>query len=132
MSRLERFARFTGAARLTVLLVALWKLWHDPRTPRTAKWLAIAVLAYAVSPIDLIPDFVPLIGTLDDLILVPLGVALVVRLTPAPLWHELLAQAQSSTEKLPRLWWGALIVLLVWMLLSAALGWWLWHMFSAR
>jgi uncharacterized membrane protein YkvA (DUF1232 family) len=132
MSRLERFVRLTGAARLTVLLVALWKLGRDPRTPRAAKWLAIAVLAYAVSPIDLIPDFIPLIGQLDDLILVPLGVVLVVRLTPAPLWRELLAQAQTTTEKLPQLWWGALIVLLVWTLLSAALGWWLWHMFAAR
>ncbi|MGY3112014.1 uncharacterized membrane protein YkvA (DUF1232 family) [Pantoea eucalypti] len=61
---------------------AVWLAARDPRTPLVAKVLAMIVAAYAVSPIDLIPDFIPVIGYLDDLIIVPLGIMLVVRLIP--------------------------------------------------
>jgi hypothetical protein len=83
------------------------------------------VLAYALSPIDLIPDFIPLLGQLDDLLLVPLGIALAVRLTPAHLWQARLAEAQASADKLPRVWWGVLIVLLLWLLLLGLFVVWL-------
>ena len=112
-------------ARLRVQLIALWKLFRHPQTPRAAKWLAFAVIAYAVSPIDLIPDFIPVLGLLDDLIIVPLGIALAVRLTPRPLWEALLREAETSAQKLPKLWWGALAIALVWVLLLGLLGWWL-------
>ena len=82
------------------------------------------VLAYALTTIDLIPDFISVLGLLDDLILVPLGIALVVRLTPA-LWQARLAEAEASADKLPRVWWGVLLVLLVWLLLLGLLAWWL-------
>ncbi|MEO6033550.1 MAG: YkvA family protein [Burkholderiaceae bacterium] len=119
-----------GAARLARVhsyLVALWKLWRHPQTPRAAKWVAFAVLAYALSPIDLIPDFIPVLGQLDDLIIVPLGVALVVRLTPKPLWEALLREAEVSVQKLPRWRWAALLVLLVWGGLLALFVAWLAH-----
>lgn len=87
--------------------------------------MAILVLAYAVSPIDLIPDFIPVLGLLDDLILVPLGVALVVRMTPRPLWQACLRQAEAAVQQLPKLWWGALLVISVWVALFGALVWWL-------
>lgn len=61
---------------------AVWLAARDSRTPWLARVLALAVAAYAVSPIDLIPDFIPLLGYLDDLIVVPLGIALVIRLIP--------------------------------------------------
>jgi uncharacterized membrane protein YkvA (DUF1232 family) len=122
-------ARQANLLRLSVRLLALWKLLRHPDTPRAPKLIALLVLAYALSPIDLIPDFLPLIGLLDDLVLVPLGIALVVRLTPAPLWQARLAEAETSAEQLPRLWWGALLVVGVWLLLSALFAWWLWSVF---
>ena len=116
----------TNIARLRVHLIALWKLFKHPQTPRAAKWVAIAVIAYAVSPIDLIPDFIPVLGLLDDLIIVPLGIALAVRLTPRPLWKAMLLEAEaSSSQKLPALWWGAALIVLVWVLSIGLLVWWL-------
>ncbi len=119
-----RLFKFASATRLAVYLIALWKLFKHPQTPRAAKWVAMAVLAYAVSPIDLIPDFIPVLGLLDDLIIVPLGVALVVRLTPAPLWQSLLREAERSRDKLPQVRWGAALVVAVWVMLLAALVFW--------
>jgi len=112
--------------RIRVYLLALWKLFRHPETPRAARWIAIAVIAYAVSPIDLIPDFIPVLGQLDDLILIPLGIALVVRLTPKPLWAALLQEAKASPDPLPRLIWGALAVIAFWLVLIA-LAFWAWR-----
>lgn len=67
---------------------AVWLAARDPRTPWFAKILALVVAAYAVSPIDLIPDFIPVLGYLDDLIIVPLGIMLVVRLIPPEVMNE--------------------------------------------
>lgn len=112
-------------ARLAIYLLALWKLFKHPETPRAPKLIAILVIAYALSPIDLIPDFIPVLGQLDDLILLPLGVALTVRLTPAAHWQAMLREAEASKAKLPRLWWGAALIVLVWVALFAAFVWWL-------
>lgn len=123
-----------GAARgvrLATYLIALWKLFKHPETPRAAKWVAIAVLAYAASPIDLIPDFIPVLGQLDELILLPLGVALAMKLTPRPLWEARLREAEASAEKLPRFWWGALLIVAVWAVLLGLFVWWLWRTFAA-
>jgi uncharacterized membrane protein YkvA (DUF1232 family) len=117
----------TGAAqRIRVYLLALWKLFRHPETPRAARWVAIAVIAYAVSPIDLVPDFIPVLGQLDDLILIPLGIALAVRLTPKPLWTALLQDAKNSPDPLPRLIWGAVAVIAFWLVLIA-LAFWAWR-----
>ena len=117
----------TGAAqRIRIYLLALWKLFRHAETPRAARWVAIAVIAYAVSPIDLIPDFIPVLGQLDDLILIPLGIALVVRLTPTPLWTALLEQAKASPDPLPRLIWGAVAVIAFWLVLIG-LAYWAWR-----
>ena len=120
-SRIFKLARGAG---LVTQLLALWRLLRHAATPRAPKLVAMAVLAYALSPIDLIPDFIPVIGLLDDLILIPLGVALVVRLTPAPLWRARLAEAKVNAERLPRMMWGAGIVVAVWLLLIGAGVWW--------
>ena len=119
-----KLIRAANAARLATYLIALWRLFKHPQTPRSAKLVAIAVLAYVLSPIDLIPDFIPVLGQLDDLVIVPLGIALVTRLTPKPLWEALLREAEVSREKLPRLWWGAALIVLIWAALFALFMWW--------
>jgi len=123
--RKTRLLRLANTARLATYLIALWKLFKHPRAPRVAKFVAVAVLAYAASPIDLIPDFIPILGQLDDLLIIPLGVALVVRLVPKPLWNELLQEAERTREKLPRFWWGAVLIVGVWLLLLGGFVWWL-------
>ncbi|HET9976708.1 MAG TPA: YkvA family protein [Burkholderiaceae bacterium] len=120
-----RLVRHANRLRLGVHLLALWKLLRHRDTPRMPKLVALLVLAYALSPIDLIPDFIPVLGQLDDLILVPLGIALVVRLTPTALWQARIAEAEASGDALPRVWWGALLVVLVWALLLALFVGWL-------
>jgi len=117
--------------RLSTYLVALWKLFKHPDTPKPAKWIAIAVIAYALSPIDLIPDFIPVLGLLDDVIIVPLGIALAVRLTPRPLWDEVFRQAQASPIRLPKMLSGAVFIGLVWAVVAGLLGWWVWRAFSS-
>ncbi len=121
----RKLLRFANTARLATYLIALWKLFKHPQTPRSAKLVAIGVLAYALSPIDLIPDFIPILGQLDDLVIIPLGIALVTRLTPKPLWEARLREAEVSKDKLPRLWWGMALVLGVWLLLMGLFIWWL-------
>jgi uncharacterized membrane protein YkvA (DUF1232 family) len=129
--KIVRLFRFANTARLAVWLIALWKLFKHPETPRAAKLVALFVLGYALSPIDLIPDFIPVLGQLDDLVLIPLGVALAVKLTPKPLWEARMREAEASREKLPKLWWGAALIALVWLLLFGALVWWLVSAFAA-
>ena len=126
MGQFTNLFKYANRARLATLLLALWKLFKHPDTPLAPKLVAIAVLAYAVSPIDLIPDFIPVLGLLDDIVLLPIGVALAVRLTPAHLWRARLAEAELGAEKLPRLWWGAVAIVLLWLLMLGGLGWWLW------
>lgn len=112
-------------------LLAIWFLVRDARTPRVCKLLAWAVLAYALSPIDLIPDFIPVLGLLDDLILLPLGVMLVVKLTPPALWQDMQAQAAAFQGRLPRLLGGLVLVASLWLLLGGLLAWGLWRTWSA-
>lgn len=78
---------------------ALWLAARDRRTPWYAKALALLIAAYALSPIDLIPDFIPVIGYLDDLVIVPLGVMLVVRLIPPELMIEYRKQAELAAQR---------------------------------
>jgi len=82
----ERLRR--EAARVRGEVGALYLACRDPRVPWYAKAVALTVVAYALSPIDLIPDFIPVLGLLDDLVLVPIGIALAVKLIPRPLLAE--------------------------------------------
>lgn len=113
-------------ARLATYLLALWKLMKHPDTPRGPKLVAVAVLLYALSPIDLIPDFLPVIGQLDDLLLLPLGIALAVRLTPPELWQARLREAEADGGRAPKMVWGAVLVVGVWLLMLGGLAWWAW------
>ncbi len=125
MARWTQLWRRADTARLATHLLALWRLLRHPETPRAAKLVALFVLAYALSPIDLIPDFIPVLGLLDDVILLPLGIALAVKLTPRHLWLARVAEAEVGAEKLPRLMWGAAIVVGVWLAVVVLLAWWL-------
>ncbi|WP_428628663.1 YkvA family protein [Sphingopyxis sp.] len=99
--------------RLAVEAHAAWLAARDPRVPMLARILAIAVAAYALSPIDLIPDFIPVLGWLDDLIIVPLGLLLVRRLIPNDLWVELHAAAEAEADR-PSSRTGMAFILLLW------------------
>jgi len=125
MSRWGKLLSRANTARLATNLLALWKLFRHPDTPWLAKLVAVLVLAYALSPIDLIPDFIPVLGLLDDVILLPLGIALAVKLTPRHLWLARVAEAETGADQLPRLLWGAAIVLVVWLAIVSLLAWWL-------
>jgi uncharacterized membrane protein YkvA (DUF1232 family) len=99
---------------------ALYLVTRDPRTPWYAKVLAAAVVAYAFSPIDLIPDFVPVLGYLDDLIIVPAGIALVLRLVPDEVLADCRERARVQADRpVSRL--GAAIVIAVWSLIGVLL-----------
>ncbi len=87
---------------------------RDPRTPWYAKTIALLTVAYALSPIDLIPDFVPILGYLDDLIIVPAGLALALRLIPAEVMAEARAQAAASSVSRRVGYVGMGFILLVW------------------
>jgi len=90
---------------------------RDPRMPLAVRLLALLVAAYALSPIDLIPDFIPVIGYLDDLLLVPLGLALVVRLTPPEIMHDARARAQQAASR-PVSYGAAAVILALWLALA--------------
>ncbi len=108
--------------RLAVEAHAAWFAARDPRVPWSARLLAVAVAAYALSPIDLIPDFIPVLGWLDDLVIVPLGLILVRRMIPAPLWTELHAAAEAASDR-PSSRAGMLFILLVWAALLYIVYW---------
>lgn len=131
MSLFGKAWRLAPTTRLATYLIALWKLARHRETPRAAKLVAWGVLAYALSPIDLVPDFIPILGQLDDIVLIPLGVALVVKLVPAPLWQSCMREAEARAERLPKLWWGALLIALVWVVLLGLLAWVLYSAFFA-
>lgn len=103
-------------------VAALWIAARDPRVPWYAKALAGAVAAYALSPIDLIPDFIPVLGYLDDLLLVSLGIWLAVRLVPPPLMLEFRDEATRRAER-PKSYVAATVIALLWMTVAAGLIW---------
>jgi uncharacterized membrane protein YkvA (DUF1232 family) len=123
---LKRITQWAGRVKRDA--VALWIAARDPRTPLIAKAVAAAVAAYALSPIDLIPDFIPVLGYLDDLLIVPAGIALAVRLIPAELMSEFRRQADERAGR-PRSAVGAAIIVLIWLLGLAALGFWAFQQF---
>jgi uncharacterized membrane protein YkvA (DUF1232 family) len=96
---------------------AVWLAGRDPRTPWYAKVLALAVAGYAFSPIDLIPDFIPVIGWLDDLILVPIGLWLVLKLVPPEVLEEHRAAAEAAAGK-PVSKMAAICVICIWFIIT--------------
>ena len=117
-ARIEDLKRRAGRLKLELRALAL--AYRDPRCPLTARLLAAVVVAYAFSPIDLIPDFVPILGYLDDLILLPLGITCALKLIPPPLMSECRDRAREElgrTRFVSRT--GAVVIAAVWILLAA-------------
>ncbi len=106
-------------------MVALYFAIRHPGTPWYAKVVAGCVVAYALSPIDLIPDFIPVLGYLDDLVLVPAGIALVIKLVPAPVMAECRERARALDRRLKWSLAGAIVVAGIWLALGGLLIWWL-------
>ncbi len=110
-------------------VIALWFAYRNPHTPWYAKLFAVLVVAYAFSPIDLIPDFIPVLGLLDDAILLPVGIWIALKLVPAPVMAESRAQAQAwldARKPKPQNVIAAVVVVLLWI----ALAWLLWCWFT--
>lgn len=124
IQKLKAFAKALKA-EIAVLASAI----RDPRTPWTAKALGIAVVAYAVSPIDLIPDFIPVLGYLDELILLPLGLWAVRALIPADVIDEHRAKVPPGT-RLAASRGAAVAIVLIWIAALALTAHWLWGHFG--
>jgi uncharacterized membrane protein YkvA (DUF1232 family) len=116
---LDRAKQWARAIKRDV--IAIWLAAKDPRTPLTARILAACVAAYALSPVDLIPDFVPVLGYLDDLLIVPLGILAVVKLIPAPLMAEHRAAATLIAAK-PVSRIGLAVIIALWLLALVAIA----------
>jgi len=107
-------------------VVAVWIAARDPRVPWYAKLVAGAVAAYALSPIDLIPDFIPVLGYVDDLVIVPAGLFLTVRLIPPDLMVEFRREAAIRDAR-PRSHAGAVAIVMVWVAALALATWLVWR-----
>ena len=117
LATLKKWARMLKRDIHAIYLVA-----RDTRVPWYAKALAVVVAAYGLSPIDLIPDFIPVLGYLDDLIIIPLGIALVTRLIPADIMSEHRATA-SLTPSPPRNMTGVALIVATWIVTFAITVW---------
>lgn len=120
MPNLNSLERWRHRARqLRAETYALYLAYRDPRVPWYVKLLAACVVSYAFSPIDLIPDFIPVLGYLDDLVLVPIGIALVVKMIPESVLIECRQKAQEMMAKdKPTNWAAGAIIILIWLLLA--------------
>lgn len=117
------------AAALQADTYALYLAYRDPRTPWYAKAIAAMVVAYAVSPIDLIPDFIPVLGLLDDMVIVPVGIALSIKLMPPGVMQQCRERARVESES------GVtggrrvvVVVVVIWLLLLALVGLLIWRL----
>jgi uncharacterized membrane protein YkvA (DUF1232 family) len=112
-----------AARRLKVETYALYLACLDPSTPWYAKAWAVLVVAYAFSPIDLIPDFVPVLGYLDDLVIIPLGIWLALRMIPPQVMANARLEAAKGMGPDSRLGrWGAVVIVLIWLVALAVVG----------
>ena len=108
------------ARALKVEVYALYLAYRDPRVPWYARIFAACVAGYAFSPIDLIPDFIPILGYLDDLVLIPLGVMLAVRMIPPDVLAECRAQSRAVMQQgKPVNWVAAAVIAVLWLALAA-------------
>lgn len=117
------------AQQLKTETYALYIAYKDPRVPRYAKVLAAFVVAHTLSPIDLIPDFIPVLGYLDDLIITPLGLVLVLRMIPEEVMIEARQKAEMSmgeVDRVARI--GGIIVVSIWVLIGAVIVMWVYKL----
>jgi uncharacterized membrane protein YkvA (DUF1232 family) len=119
------------ARRIKRDVMALWIAARDPRTPWQAKAVSALVAAYALSPIDLIPDFIPVLGYLDDLVILPLGILLAVRLIPDALMAEFRARAEALVDR-PASPMAAAVIVALWLAALGVTAWAVVRLWMAR
>jgi uncharacterized membrane protein YkvA (DUF1232 family) len=127
LTTVDRIRGWADSLRRETL--ALWFAMRDARTPFVAKAFATLVIAYALSPIDLIPDFIPVLGYVDELLLLPLAIRLLIRLVPEQVMSQSRAKAAAwlaSGQRAPSSRLGAIIVIAVWVVIA----WWLIAVFA--
>lgn len=112
----EKFKKWITELKKAFLIIYL--AYKDSRTPFYAKCLAFIIIAYASSPIDLIPDFIPVLGYLDDLIIVPLGIYLCLKLIPNEVLIDLSHQANNYKLNKSKNWFMAVIIIIFWLLIA--------------
>ena len=115
-----------AASRVTNDALIVYFVARDPNTPLFVRLFALAIAAYAMSPIDLIPDFIPIIGYLDDIIILPLGIMLVIKLTPKNVIEASRSKAAKVATK-PISHVAAAVVIGTWLLCATAFGYWVWE-----
>ena len=121
------------AHQLEAEIFALYLAARDPRTPWYTKLLVAGIVAYAFSPIDLIPDFIPVLGYLDDLILLPIGIALAIKLVPQQVLAECRARAQETIQNgKPVSRVGGAVIVLIWLVLAALCLVWAYGVFMVQ
>ena len=123
LAGLKQRARALKAETYVLYLAA-----RHPGTPWYAKLLVAAIVAYALSPIDLIPDFVPVLGLLDDLLLIPLGIALAIRLVPPAVLAECRARAQERRKLVSRV--AGAVIVVIWLAVAGLGLWWAWSIWA--
>lgn len=117
-----------AANQLKAEAYTLYYAYRDPRTPWLAKALIALTLGYLFSPIDLIPDFIPVLGLLDDLVLVPLFIRLSLRLIPTNVVADSRLKAQArADEKRPVAGWFVGVAVVFWLVIGFGVYWWFWH-----
>jgi uncharacterized membrane protein YkvA (DUF1232 family) len=127
-AKLKRRARQLKSETFALYLAAC-----DTRTPWYAKLLVAGIVAYAFSPIDLIPDFIPVLGYLDDLVLIPLGIALAIKLVPQSVLVECRARAQESIQNgKPVSWVAGTVIILIWLVFAALCIVWAYEAFIGQ
>lgn len=132
MMLLKIFKQF--AHNLKQEIFVLYFAARHPKTPLYAKLLIAVVVAYAFSPIDLIPDFIPILGYLDDLILLPLGIALAIKIIPAQVLTEcrMQAAAKASDGQKPTNWIAGTVILFIWLIAGTVLSLWLYESYNLK
>ncbi len=130
----QLIARWKQLARsLKVEVYALYYVYRDPRVPWRVRLFAACVVGYALSPIDLIPDFIPVLGYLDDLVLVPLGIWLTLKMIPAPVLADCREKARASAEEArPVNRIAAAVIVAIWLVLAALLVAWVLRFVASR
>jgi uncharacterized membrane protein YkvA (DUF1232 family) len=118
------------AASLKKNTYALYLASKNPGVPFLAKIIIAMVLAYALSPIDLIPDFIPIIGYLDDLLLLPIGIWIAIRLIPQAEWKACQIMAEEKVSELPRNYRAAIVIIVIWGTAISGIAYLAWQIIS--